>query len=84
MSTGATTKPLKNKEAAKRGGKIAGSARKEIEEATGMPVVSSDNYLTERQRINNAKDLPAEFNEVIDQMLKAPPVDNKDLKTKPS
>lgn len=39
--------------AAEHGGNIAGEARKKIESAIGAPVVSSQNYLTERQRENN-------------------------------
>ncbi len=35
---------------AEQGGRIAGDARKKIENATGKKVVSSTNYLTERQR----------------------------------
>jgi len=39
---------------ADRGGRIAGSARRNIEQATGRRVISSTNYLTPRQRENNA------------------------------
>ena len=62
-----------NKSVARWGGKIAGGARKEIEEATGQPVLSKQNYLTERQRQNNAKELPDQFNQAIAKILKAPP-----------
>ena len=34
-----------NQRAAKAGGTVAGNARKELEEKSGVPVVSSDNYL---------------------------------------
>jgi hypothetical protein len=34
-------------DAAKRGGKIAGNARKETEKELGRPIASSENYLTE-------------------------------------
>jgi prophage antirepressor-like protein len=36
---------LENKEAARKGGSIAGEARQKLEQETGKPVVSSDNYL---------------------------------------
>lgn len=52
-----------NKEAARRGGTIAGTARIQIEQATKRPVVSKDNYLTERQRKNSI--LPPDMKEVI-------------------
>jgi DNA-damage-inducible protein D len=39
------------------GGGIAGDARRKIENATGRPVVSAHNFLTERQKLNNAKKL---------------------------
>lgn len=61
-----TTNPqnlTQHKNAARRGGAVAGSARREIERATGRPVLSSKNYLTERQRSNNAKD------NALDEML---------------
>ena len=35
-----------NKEAARAGGKIAGNARKELEEKSGRKVVSSSNFLS--------------------------------------
>lgn len=41
--------------AASQGGRIAGHARVNIERATGKPVVSNQNYLTDRQRANNAQ-----------------------------
>lgn len=41
--------------AAEQGGSIAGEARRKIESAIGAPVVSSRNYLTERQRENNRR-----------------------------
>jgi len=41
-----------NMEAAKSGGKIAGVARFQIESETKRPVVSKENYLTDRQRRN--------------------------------
>jgi len=37
----------KNKQVAKRGGGVAGNARKEAEKEIGESVVSSDNYLIE-------------------------------------
>lgn len=38
-----------NQEAARKGGRIAGNARRELEAETGKPVVSSSNYLTNSQ-----------------------------------
>lgn len=60
-----------NKDAAKRGGKIAGDARKAIEEATKQKVVSSQNYLTERQRQNNAQS-NQEISIIIQKLLGVP------------
>lgn len=40
---------LKNKKVARRGGKIAGNARKETEKELGKPVISKNNYLQIRQ-----------------------------------
>ncbi|MCC7201632.1 MAG: Bro-N domain-containing protein [Nitrospirae bacterium] len=37
----------KNKQAARKGGEVAGKARKDLEKKTGRKVVSPDNYLTE-------------------------------------
>jgi len=39
-----------NQDAARRGGSIAGIARKQLEEETGKPVVSKDNYLDSTPR----------------------------------
>ena len=50
--------------AARAGGKIAGGARLQIEEATGQQVVSGQNYLTARQRQNNT-----EFHTIMDDTL---------------
>jgi len=36
-----------NREAAQKGGKAAGAARKAFEEQTGRKVVSSDNFLSQ-------------------------------------
>ena len=38
-----------NKDAARIGGKIAGNARKELEEKSGENIISSDNYLPEKK-----------------------------------
>ncbi len=54
--------------AASQGGRIAGSARKSIEHATGQKVLSEQNYLTDRQRQNNAKLLPS-YGPLIDELL---------------
>jgi prophage antirepressor-like protein len=58
-----------HKTAAYRGGRIAGSARQNIERATGEKVVSSKNYLTARQRENNALSHPKNLNEMLDKLL---------------
>lgn len=47
-----------NFQAAQKGGRIAGNARRELEAETGKPVVSSRNYLTHPE----SKQLPAENN----------------------
>lgn len=39
-----------NRSVAKQGGKIAGDTRKNIEAVTGQPVISKDNYLTNKKR----------------------------------
>lgn len=57
---------------ARQGGHIAGQARKDIERATGMKVVSSTNYLTARQRENNAKDQSPGLNELLRKFLDVP------------
>lgn len=58
-----------HKLAAAKGGSIAGKARKEIEEATGRKVISTTNYLTERQRLNNAQNPTHETREILDRVL---------------
>ncbi len=74
----ATTMIIKNNDpqglhqhkiAAKTGGGIAGQARKDIEQATGRKVISSQNYLTEHQRLNNAQNPDPEMNKVLDRIL---------------
>jgi len=42
---------VKNKQAARQGGKIAGDARKALEMKTGESIVSEDNFLPEKQQI---------------------------------
>src|SRR5215208_1497509 len=54
---------------ADQGGRIAGSARRNIENATGRKVVSPDNYLTARQRENNAQNNPKNLNEILNKLL---------------
>lgn len=54
-----------NLKAAEEGGSIAGDARKKIEEATKQKVISSTNYLTVRQRENNAKELQPTFDQIM-------------------
>ncbi|MBU3916163.1 Bro-N domain-containing protein [bacterium] len=44
-----------NKIAARKGGKIAGDAREKLEDETGDKVVSSENYLTEPERVKRLK-----------------------------
>lgn len=61
-----------NRNVAVEGGHIAGQARREIERATGHKVVSSQNYLTERQRVNNAKNRVPGLNEILDRLLDVP------------
>lgn len=49
-----------NKQAARKGGAVAGKARKDLEKKTGKKVVSSENYLTEpegRKRLERTKTL---------------------------
>ncbi len=41
---------VENKKAANEGGKVAGNARKELEEKSGEKVVKSDNYLPEEKK----------------------------------
>ena len=51
-----TRKPrgfIENKNAAKQGGAVAGNARKELEKKTGQKVVTTQNYLTEREKKRN-------------------------------
>ena len=51
-----TRKPkgfIENKKAAKQGGTVAGNARKELEIKTGQKVVTSQNYLTEKEKKKN-------------------------------
>lgn len=54
---------------ANQGGRIAGSARVNIERATGRSVVSSTNYLTDRQRKNNAGLHPKNLSDLLDRLL---------------
>ncbi|MBA4389395.1 MAG: phage antirepressor protein [Syntrophus sp. (in: bacteria)] len=44
-----------NKHAAWKGGEVAGTARKDLEEKTGKRVVSSENYLTAPQKLKKLK-----------------------------
>lgn len=53
---------------ASQGGRIAGNARKNIENATGTKVLSNTNYLTERQRKNNNKELP-QYGSLLDDII---------------
>ena len=51
-----TRKPkgfIENKKAARQGGAVAGNARKELEMKTGQKVVTTQNYLTEKEKKKN-------------------------------
>jgi DNA-damage-inducible protein D len=48
-----------NKETAKAGGAVAGNARRELEEKSGRPVVTSENYLALAQSAKKIKPLAA-------------------------
>jgi DNA-damage-inducible protein D len=50
-----------NKEAAASGGKIAGSARRTLEEKLGKPIVSKDNFLSSGKRENDPQQLTTKF-----------------------
>ena len=47
----------KNKQVAKRGGGVAGNARKEAEKEIGKSIISSDNYLIESE-VKKKRKLP--------------------------
>lgn len=68
-----------HKYAAKKGGKIAGNTRREIQAATGKSVVSSKNYLTPLQIENNKKG----DNEMIERMRKLLDTQKKELEEIP-
>lgn len=55
-----------HEDVATTGGGIAGKARKEIEEASGRPVISPTNFLTPRQQANIAKKLAEQISNVDD------------------
>jgi len=55
---------------ANQGGRIAGNARRNIEHATGQQLPSAKNYLTERQRRNNALSEPSGFGPLLDDLLR--------------
>lgn len=61
-----------NKNAAVRGGRIAGTARREIEAATNQKVVSQNNYLTTRQRGNNASLETPNLDQLLQKFLNPP------------
>ena len=44
-----------NKDAAKRGGNVAGIARKELEKETNNEVVSKENYLDEPEKVKRKR-----------------------------
>ena len=41
---------VENKDAAQRGGRVAGNARKETEKELGRSIISNENYLSEPER----------------------------------
>ena len=45
-----------NKQAAKEGGKVAGDARKQLEQQTGKPVVTKQNYLPQKKKNKEVRD----------------------------
>jgi len=53
---------------ASQGGRIAGGARRNIENATKQKVLSDKNYLTKQQRENNKKSLP-DVGSILDEIL---------------
>lgn len=61
-----------NRNCAVEGGHIAGLARRRIEQAIGRNVVSSQNYLTDKQRENNAKSQPPGLNAMLERLLNVP------------
>lgn len=44
--------------AAKRGGKVAGNARKDTEKELGRPITSSENYLSQPEKIKRVETKP--------------------------
>ena len=50
-----------NKEAAAAGGKIAGSARRTLEDKLGKPIVSRENFLSSGKRQNDPEQLTAKL-----------------------
>src|SRR3989338_8031440 len=44
-------------DAAKKGGKVAGNARKETEKELGRPIITSENYLTEQEKKKNKQQI---------------------------
>ena len=72
---------FENKRAAKAGGKIAGTARRNLEKELGESVVSRENFLTERQKKNMT--VPSGFAGVVQQMIQSPPITSKDIEDLP-
>jgi prophage antirepressor-like protein len=48
-----------HKDAAQKGGGIAGDARRQLEAETGQSVISTTNFLSEKQKLNNTKKIAA-------------------------
>ena len=46
----------KSKDVAKRGGKVAGNARKDAEKELGRPVITGENYLSEPEKKKKLED----------------------------
>jgi DNA-damage-inducible protein D len=55
-----------NKTAAKKGGKIAGDARKKLEIESGKKVVTNDNYLEEPEKIKKIKETVEDYEDLRD------------------
>lgn len=68
---------LANLNAAKSGGHIAGTARIQIEQETKKPVISKENYLTERQRQNVS--LPESFDKIVKKIVEEKKSKNEDV-----
>ena len=57
-----------NKRVARRGGRIAGNARRELEQETGRPVVTSENAQTLQQLVTGVVEGAAELAEGMEEL----------------